>query len=102
MNDDDRGIITVKEGEAPPMEGVPGDIAKLAWAQSNGSIAAFEQLCGEHARGEIDLTAIAEGRPEDAVPEPKPAARTIVVGPATVAPAAAAAPAVAAPAAKPA
>lgn len=78
-----RGIITVKPGETPPypagavMEGMShGDqdqIAKLAWAQSNGSILAFEQLCAEHARGEIDLKAIADGRPEDAVPPAKPA-----------------------------
>lgn len=30
-------------------------ISEAAWAQSNGSVRAFEQLCAEHARGEIDL-----------------------------------------------
>ena len=78
MENVDRGIITVKAGEAPPfpasavVEGMSEvdqtAVAKLAWAQANGSILAFEQLCAEHARGEIDLKAIAEGRPEDAVP----------------------------------
>jgi len=32
-------------------------VAAAAWAQSFGSIEAFEQLCGEHLAGEIDLLA---------------------------------------------
>jgi len=34
------------------------EIAAAAWAQSNGSVAAFEQLCREHLAGELDVLAI--------------------------------------------
>lgn len=32
-------------------------IAEAAWRQSHGSIAAFQRLCVEHVRGDIDLFA---------------------------------------------
>ncbi len=59
------GAITLKEGEAPPfpasahVEGMSdGDktsVAAAAWKQAFGSLVAFERLCAEHVRGEIDL-----------------------------------------------
>ena len=62
---DRSGAIVLKEGEAPPFpasahveglaEGDKTNIAAAAWKQAFGSILAFEQLCAEHARGEIDL-----------------------------------------------
>jgi len=68
MSDDDKnesGAIALKEGEVPPFpagahveglaEGDKPGIAAAAWKQAFGSIVAFEQLCAEHARREIDL-----------------------------------------------
>jgi len=57
--------IVLKEGGVPPFpasahveglaEGDKASIAEAAWKQAFGSIAAFEQMCAEHARREIDL-----------------------------------------------
>lgn len=61
----DQGIFNPNEGKAPAFpsfngaERIPEDergrIADAAWSQSNGNMTAFEQLCGEHMRGEINL-----------------------------------------------
>lgn len=65
MSDDNRGVFNPNENKAPDFPGFAGAdrvpagerkrIATAAWAQSGGNMTAFEQLCAEHMRGEINL-----------------------------------------------
>jgi hypothetical protein len=65
----------VKPGDVPPFPPLAGGdlskseqakVADAAWARSGGSIQAFEQLCAEHVRGEIDLLGGDPGDENDA------------------------------------